>query len=100
MLAPGTGNRMLIDQALASLALRPVWSCEVQHVPALISLIEAGIGVGAVPRFAVPGGHQPGLVSIPLDEPKVTRTIGTIRRRGRPLSPAARAFHDLLHASR
>lgn len=97
MLAPGTGNRMLIDQALASQALRPVWSCEVQHVPALISLIEAGIGVGAVPRFAVPSGHQPVLVSIALGDPQVTRTIGTIRRRGRPLSPAARAFHDLMH---
>lgn len=96
MLAPGSGNRMLIDQALAGTAMRPVWSCEVRHVPALISLIEAGIGVGAVPRFAVSGRAQSGLAIVQLMEPQVVRTIGMIRRRGRPLPPAAQAFHDLL----
>jgi len=96
MLAPGSGNRMLIDQALGTVPVRPSWSCEVRHVPALLSLIEAGIGVGAVPRLAVPEGPQTGLVSIALVEPQVVRTIGIIRRRGRPLSPAAQAFRDLL----
>ena len=95
-LAPGSGNRMLIDQALGALAARPAWSCEVRHVPALLSLIEAGIGVGAVPRFAVPAGTQAGLASVALVEPRVVRTIGLIRRRGRPLSPAAQIFRDLL----
>jgi DNA-binding transcriptional LysR family regulator len=95
MLAPGSGNRMLVDQALAGLQ-QPAWSCEVRHVPALVSLIEAGIGVGAVPRFALPVGAHAGLTSIALVEPRVVRTIGMIRRRGRPLSPAAQAFQDLL----
>jgi DNA-binding transcriptional LysR family regulator len=98
-LAPGSGNRMLIDQALASVAARPSWTCEVRHVPALVSLIEAGIGVGAVPRFALPSGKQATLVSVPLKEPEVVRSIGVITRRGRPLTPAAQAFHDLLVAS-
>ena len=98
-LAPGSGNRMLIDQALASVAARPTWTCEVRHVPALLSLIEAGIGVGAVPRFALPRGKQATLVSVPLKEPDVVRSIGVITRRGRPLAPAAQAFHDLLVAS-
>lgn len=96
-LAPGSGNRMLMDQALAGLSARPRWNCEVRHVPALISLIEAGVGIGAVPRFALPLTAQPGgLVSIPLHEPTVTRTIGIVTRRGRPLTPAAQIFHDLL----
>lgn len=95
MLAPGSGNRMLIDQALAGLP-QPAWVCEVRHVPALVSLIEAGIGVGAVPRFAVPVGPQAAVASVALTEPRVVRTIGLIRRRGRPLSAAAQAFHDLL----
>ncbi|HSV81566.1 MAG TPA: LysR substrate-binding domain-containing protein [Ramlibacter sp.] len=63
-------------------------------MPALISLIEAGIGVDAVPCFAVPTRVKTGLDTIPL--PRVVRNIGTIRRRGRPLSPAAQAFHNLL----
>lgn len=96
MLAPGSGNRMLIDQALAAVPLRPSWSCEVSHVPALISLIESGIGVGAVPRFALSSRTPPGLSIVLLTDPRVARTIGTIRRRGRPLGPAAQAFHDLM----
>jgi DNA-binding transcriptional LysR family regulator len=96
MLAPGSGNRMLIDQAVASLPDRPAWSCEVRHVPALISLVEAGIGVGVVPRFSVPAGPQARVVGVPLLQPQVVRTIGIIRRRGQPLSAAAQAFHLLL----
>lgn len=98
MLAPGSGNRMLIDQALAGQAQRPRWRCEVRHVPALLSLIEAGVGVGAVPRFALPaqGGA---LVAVPLVAPAVARSVGIITRRGHPLAPAAQAFHDLLVAS-
>ncbi|RZL90368.1 MAG: LysR family transcriptional regulator [Variovorax sp.] len=95
-LAPGSGNRMLIDQGLSAVASRPRWTCEVRHVPALVSLIEAGIGVGAVPHLGVAGGQQATLASVPLVEPTIVRTIGVTKRRGRPLSPAAQAFHDLL----
>ncbi|MGO4329307.1 LysR family transcriptional regulator [Cupriavidus sp. 2TAF22] len=98
-LAPGSGNRMLIDQGLSAVAARPAWTCEVRHVPALVSLIEAGIGIGAVPAYAVPANHPAGLVSVPLVEPEIVRTIGIIKLRGRPLAPAAQAFHDLLVAS-
>lgn len=99
MLAQGSGNRMLIDQALATrqtATASRAWTCEVRHVPALISLIEAGIGIGAVPRFSVPTSGSKGLVTVALVEPKVTRMIGIIRRRGRPLTPAAEAFRNLL----
>lgn len=100
MLAPGSGNRMLIDQALAALPMRPGWSCDVNHVPALISLIESGIGVGAVPRFALSSRVPAALATVSLVEPKVARTIGMIRRRGRPLGATAQAFHDLMTRSR
>ena len=99
MLAQGSGNRMLIDQALATrqtATASRAWTCEVRHVPALISLIEAGIGIGAVPRFSVPTSGSKGLVTVALVEPKVTCMIGIIRRRGRPLTPAAEAFRNLL----
>lgn len=92
MLAPGSGNRMLIDQALGSAATRVRWSCEVRHVPALLSLVEAGVGVGVVPRHAV----RPGLVGVALAEPSVARSVGVVRPRGRPLPPAAQALRDML----
>ena len=98
-LAPGSGNRLLIDQGLAQSAARPRWSFEVQHVPALLSLIEAGVGVGAVPRLALVGGASAGLVGVPLVEPVIARSVGIVRLRGRPLGTAAQAFHDLLTAT-
>jgi DNA-binding transcriptional LysR family regulator len=80
---------------------KPQWICEVRHVPALVSLVEAGLGLGVVPRLAMPPKGHSGLISIPLEDPKVTRVIGLIKRRGRELMPAARLFYDmLLHARR
>jgi DNA-binding transcriptional LysR family regulator len=96
VLAQGSGNRTLIDNALADAAQPPQWFCEVRHVPALVSLIEAGLGVGVVPRLAMPRGAHRSLVSVPLVEPSVTRTLGVIRRRGRGLSAAAQHFFQLL----
>ncbi|MCC6194036.1 MAG: LysR family transcriptional regulator [Burkholderiales bacterium] len=100
MLAPGSGNRMLINQGLAQVKARPRWSCEVQHVPALLSLIEAGVGVGAVPRLALAGGARATLVGVPLVDPVIVRRVGIVRLRGRPLGTAPQAFRDLLTASR
>jgi DNA-binding transcriptional LysR family regulator len=95
-LAQGSGNRLLIDLALSHGKSQPRWFCEVHHVPALVSMIEAGLGVGVVPRLAMPQQSHPTLVSIPLHDPEVSRTLGLIKRRGRALSPAARYFYDLL----
>ncbi|SNT08638.1 transcriptional regulator, LysR family [Noviherbaspirillum humi] len=94
--APGSANRTLIDLALAKAAIRPKWFCEVQHVPALVNLVEAGLGVGVVPRLSMPIGEHPALASVPIAEPELTRTLGLIRRRARPLAPAAQHFYDLL----
>lgn len=65
-------------------------------MPAVLDLVEAGLGVGPVPRFAVPAGSGSALAAIALVEPRVVRTIGVIRRRGKPLLPAAQAFRELL----
>jgi DNA-binding transcriptional LysR family regulator len=97
-LAQGSGNRFLLDQALADVEHKPEWFCEVRHVPALVSLVEAGLGVGVVPRLAMPPRGR--LVSIPLEEPTLSRTIGIIRRRGRPLRPAPEFFRQLLLAQK
>lgn len=99
-LAQGSGNRFLIDQALARLATRPRWYCEVHHVPALVSLVQAGLGIGVVPRMALPPDSERGLMAIPLESPRITRTLGLIARRGRALPPAAQLLYDMLVAAR
>lgn len=93
-----SGNRLLIDQALAGLPTRPTIVCEAQHVTALLGLVEAGLGVAAVPAMAMPGKDHPVLVSVPLDGPVVTRRMGLIRRAGHTLAPAAQELYDTFSA--
>jgi DNA-binding transcriptional LysR family regulator len=95
-----SGNRFLLDLALADNPTRPRWYCEAQHVSTLVSLVEAGMGVAAVPRLAMPPHGHPTLVSVPLVEPVISRTVGLIRRRGRTLSPGAQELYDQLLALR
>lgn len=92
--AKSSGNRLLLDQALSRVAGRPQPVYEAQHVTTLLGLVEAGLGVAAVPSIAMPGPEHPLLVSVPLSDPVVTRRIGLIRREGRRLSPEAQQLYD------
>ena len=91
--AQGSGNRLLIDQALSNTITQPHWVCEVQHVPSLLSLVRRGVGVGAVPQHAISGND---LCGIPLVEPQVLRSIGLISRRGKALSAMAQELQRAL----
>ena len=90
-----SGNRLLMDLALAGVQSRPQCIYETQHVMTLLGMVEAGLGVAAVPRLAMPGPDHPTLVSVPLKEPVITRKLGLIQRRGRTLSPAAQHLYDM-----
>lgn len=89
-----SGNRLLIDQALSGLPGLPENIYEAQHVTTMLGLVEAGLGVAAVPSMAMPGPDHPLLVSVPLSDPIVTRKVGLIRRKGRSLSPAALQLYE------
>ncbi|HET9045169.1 MAG TPA: LysR family transcriptional regulator [Burkholderiales bacterium] len=95
-----SGNRLLIDLALADMRERPRWFYEVRHVSTLLGLVEAGLGVAAVPQLAMPAADHPTLASVPLVEPAVTRTLGLIRRQGRTLSPSAQELYAMLETQR
>ncbi|MEO7336058.1 MAG: LysR family transcriptional regulator [Caldimonas sp.] len=90
-----SGNRLLLDQALAGVANQPQGVCETQHVTTVLGLVEAGLGVAVVPAMAMPGANHPLLVSVALTDPEVTRKVGLIQRRGRALAPAAQQLYDL-----
>jgi DNA-binding transcriptional LysR family regulator len=96
--AKSSGNRYLMDNALAKVARRPVPTYEANHVSGALGLVEAGLGVAAVPDLALIGGAYPSLVSIPLENPAVTRTLGLIRQKGSRLLPAADFLYGLLRA--
>lgn len=94
-LARTSGNRLIIDRALAGAAVRPRVAYEVQTGATALALVEAGLGVAAVPAIAMSGTEHPVLASVPLVEPEVTRTIGLIHRRGRALSASAQHLFEL-----
>jgi DNA-binding transcriptional LysR family regulator len=91
-----SGNRLLMDLALAGSDWRPKGFYEVQHLSTALGLIEAGLGIAAVPESALSKRDRSGLVSRPLLDPVLERSIGIITRRSTPLSPAAQKFYDLV----
>ena len=91
-----SGNRVLLDHALSARGIRPKWFYEVQHLSTSLGMVEAGLGVSAMPSLAMPDADHPTLVSVPLSDPEVTRTQGLVSRRGASLSPAAEKFVAIL----
>lgn len=91
-----SGNRALLDGALAKHNLRLNWFYEVTHLNTSLGLVEAGLGISVLPRLATPQEEHPYLVTRPIIDPVVTRTIGIVRRRSAPLSPAAEKFIEVL----
>ncbi len=90
-----SSNRLLLDQAMAGLAQRPVAWYECNHVTGALALVEAGLGVAALPQLALPPDH-PRVRGVPLIGPELWRTLGLLQRRDRALSPAARALSERL----
>jgi DNA-binding transcriptional LysR family regulator len=74
--------------------LKPVQDVQSQYT--LCALVQAGIGVGLLPRLIVNGIGPRGLASALLTEPQVARQIGVTKRRDQPLQPAAEKLVELL----
>jgi DNA-binding transcriptional LysR family regulator len=91
-----SGNRALIDQALARSNLRLDWSFEVVHLSTSFGLVEAGVGMSIVPRLARPLDKHPSIAVVPVRDPVVRRTVGIVERRAGRISHAANAFRQLL----
>ncbi|ALN91311.1 MULTISPECIES: LysR family transcriptional regulator [Lysobacter] len=91
-----SGNRILLDGALARENLKLSWFFEVTHLSTSLGMVEAGVGISVLPRMATPQQEHPILVTRPLQHPVVSRTIGIVRRRNAVLSAAAEQFLQML----
>lgn len=99
-LGKSSGNRLVLDLALAKVANRPATFYEAQHVQAQLGMVEAGIGVAAVPASALARQVNSGdIIGVPLIAPVVQRRLGLITRKGRSLTPAAQLFTSILQSS-
>ena len=77
--------------AMAGVPLRQM--VVVTQIATLLGLVAADVGIGIVPRGAVPAGRN--LRAVPL-EPRLVRRIGVIALREREPTPAAAGFLALL----
>jgi DNA-binding transcriptional LysR family regulator len=98
--AASSGNRTLIDNAVAALPQRPVVFYEANHVAGALGLVAAGLGVAALPSLALSSATHPDLVGVPLGDPAVTRTLGLISLKGKKLGAVAADLYALLAAQR
>lgn len=91
-----SGNRNLLDLALAKVENPRPGICETRHVTTLIGMVEAGLGIAAVPEMAMPGSHHPILTRVQLTDPLVQREVGLLKRAGRTLSHVACELENLI----
>jgi LysR family carnitine catabolism transcriptional activator len=94
-LLPGSNVRETLDAAMASQSLKLVPKYEVQHHYTLGGMVEAGLGVTALPSMSVSMLSQPMLRTLPITKSTVIREVGIIKLRGKKLSPASRAFIEV-----
>ncbi|RIA36599.1 DNA-binding transcriptional LysR family regulator [Hephaestia caeni] len=88
-MAPSSSVRRLTDAALirANVTAKPLFECA--HLATVGGLIVAGLGISALPRTTLPLLSRVEIASVPLREPKATRTIGIAHLANRSLSPSA-----------
>jgi DNA-binding transcriptional LysR family regulator len=86
----GSSVRQVVDEAFADAGVSPRIALEGNDLALVRSLVAEGIGIGIMPRtFAELPGPP---VALRRLSPALTMTVALWWRRGRHLSPAARAF--------
>ncbi len=92
----GTGNRLLIDNELAKTQQSLEWLYQAHHSSTSLGFVEASIAVAVLPESAIPKRQDSVIISKPLTEPVITRTIGTVRKTNHSMSPMAKQFYRIL----
>lgn len=91
-----SGNRNLLDHALEHLVPERPSICETRHVTTMLGMVEAGLGIAAVPAMSMPQSEHSALTKVVLTEPVVTRTVGLLRKNGRVLSHVAQELETMI----
>lgn len=92
LIANGT-SRLLADTAAEELVVDAQFY--MSNMISLLAMLEAGMGITTLPRFAFPLEHSQ-LRFIPLKEPLVVRDIGIVCLANRSLPVAAQALFDFI----
>lgn len=90
---PDVPTRKVIDRHLREHAVQIEHAMEFDNVETVKRAVEIESGVSIVPAHTVRQEVENGvLASVKIESPKMVRPLGVIARRGRPRSPAHKAF--------
>ncbi len=98
ILGARSGTSRVLQAHLTNRATSAKWLYEVQHLSTMVGFLEAGMGVGIIPRMVMRGVASRRLVSRPLHGPGLSRTLELVERRGATLSPAADQLKKMILA--
>lgn len=97
VLFSGTGAATLrrqIDDAAEARNIRLSVCYEVQQPPTVAAFVAMGLGIGLIPRVAVPPAEAFRLRIAPLSEPALVRELGLITVKGKAMSAPAAALAE------
>lgn len=77
---------MLLTEYVESSGQPPNIACSVRQAATLVDLAISGLGIGIVPRLAVPTGVSQNIRVLPLVKPQIVRDIGIATLKGEVLS--------------
>lgn len=96
MLQKPSSMRLYIEEVLNEHQLQISPAIEVNQLATVGKLVALGLGVSTVPKMCEQQMIESGAVCVPLDTPKIERSVGVIWRTRFALSAAAKALHKQL----
>jgi LysR family carnitine catabolism transcriptional activator len=92
LLTSPTNVRIVLEKAFADAGqdFEPVY--EASNPGTIGGMIEAGLGITALPEMTMPTIMRPELIRLPILRPRINRKIGILSRRGESRSPASDEF--------
>lgn len=93
---PGYGIRPMIDATAAGAGVSLNVVNEVSFLSTALWMTASGLGASIMPSAFATHGAEPGMVIRTLTQPRVSRDISVVTKRGRSLSAAAQGFVDVM----
>lgn len=96
MLSRASGIRFLVEHGCESAGFTPKVAFEVGQITTILAMVEAGLGIAALPTYAFAAARNYALITRPLVEPIVKREISLVRSLERSIPPGAEEFSRIL----
>lgn len=94
-----TGNRVLIDDALAGSGEAISWTYETERSTTALTLAASGLGVAILPLSSLGAAPAPALTWRRLTSPEIARPVGLLTRRGQRDSADVKVLQQAVRAS-